>query len=164
MTKAWTGHLERSSGLYEKVLLDTLLKHEIAQCNRYGNPLAVLILTICGTPPEDDDLREKATTMIVHVINSNLRSSDMPGHYNEDFMILMPYTDAEGAISVGERLIAQTSALLDTPSLAGISVCAGLAVHGGGKSIEPPELIKRAQEAADKSRTEGAGNVVLYGT
>ena len=163
MTTGWTGRLERSTGLYEKVLLDTLLKHEIAQCNRYGNPLAVLMLTICGTLPESEDLREKATTMVVHVINSNLRSSDMPGHYGEDYLILMPYTDAEGVLSVGERLHEQISKLFDTPGLENLFVCTGLAIHAGGDSIEPPELIKRAQEAVAKSRTEGGGKVVLYG-
>jgi len=145
MTKGWTGRLERSTGLYEKVLLDTILKHEIAQCNLYGNPLAVLMLAICGTLPEDEDLRLKATTIVVHVINSNLRSSDMPGHYGDDYLILMPYTDAEGALSVGERLHEQTSELFDMPGLENLTICTGFAIHGGGDSVEPPELINRAQ-------------------
>ncbi|MFQ5407791.1 MAG: hypothetical protein ACE5FI_05125 [Anaerolineales bacterium] len=155
-----TGRLESSSGLYTRGLLDTLLKHEIAQCARYGNPLSLVMISLVGAPDDDEAIWQKATDIVVRVINANLRSSDIPGHYGRDFLIVMPYADSAGATVVARRLLETMNELFAAGALKGLGACAGLALHSGADEANPKLLVRRVQSAALQAREMVVGQII----
>ena len=88
---------------------ENLLNGEFERYRRYGHPASLIMLDIdnfkiindqYGHPVGDDVIRHIAST-----IRASLRHTDYPGRYGgEEFGIILPETDLEGAQVIAERL------------------------------------------------------------
>ena len=95
--------------LYNRHFLESIIKSEIERSKRYDYPLSAAIMDIddfkrindkWGHPVGDDILRETA-----RALKENSRESDYPIRIGgEEFVILMPHTNLEGAYIVAEKL------------------------------------------------------------
>lgn len=95
--------------------------------------------------------------MFGDILNTGLRISDIPTHYGEDFLVLMPSTDENGAQAASRRLIAR---LKGTHSLANgklfkYSIHIGIATHPGGRGASVDQLLQQAEAALQEAREDG---------
>jgi diguanylate cyclase (GGDEF)-like protein len=95
--------------LYNTRFLYQSLKSEISRGKRYGYPLAVLFLDLDGFKAVNDingHLVGSATLKIVaKILKDGIRNVDIASRYGGDeFTLILPNTDAEGAKIVAERL------------------------------------------------------------
>lgn len=96
-------HLFNTRYLYQS------LKSEISRGKRYGYPLAVIFLDLDGFKAVNDingHLVGSATLKIVaKILKDGIRNVDIAARYGGDeFTLILPNTDAEGAKVVAERL------------------------------------------------------------
>lgn len=95
--------------LYNRHFLESIIKAEIERSKRYEFPISAAILDIdnfkkindkWGHPVGDTILKETAK-----ILRENSRESDYEVRIGgEEFVILMPHTNLEGAYSVAEKL------------------------------------------------------------
>ncbi|MNH24147.1 Response regulator PleD [compost metagenome] len=97
------------TGLYNRRYVQHALEQQVAQALRMQQPLSLLLLDVdffkrindtyghlCG----DQVLRDLATCL-----NQLLRAGDIAGRWGgEEFMIILPMTDAAGASALAERV------------------------------------------------------------
>ena len=99
---------------FNRRAIEELGARAIAAARRHGTPLAVLVIDIDHFKRINDELGhaagDDALTESVARIRSTLRSEDMLGRMGgEEFIVLMPNTDATAAMTAGERIRADFS-------------------------------------------------------
>lgn len=97
------------TGLVNRRRFIDALQGEVERAQRFGSPLTVVVADLddfkrvnddFGHPAGDDVLRSFA-----RLVRSHLRDVDVPSRIGgEEFAILLPGTDSEGAVSVAERI------------------------------------------------------------
>ena len=140
------------TGLPNHRALVAALDAEMARCRREGGACALLFLDIdffkgfndtYGHPVGDAVLREFA-----HTVRACLREVDTLGRWGgEEFLILLPGTDAPGALRTGERVRAAVAAhpLAAKPGL-------HMTCSVGAAACPPQEATRAALvEAADQA-------------
>jgi diguanylate cyclase (GGDEF)-like protein len=160
VTDRLTGILNR--GEWEKRLAD-----EVARCSRYHHPLSVLLLDVdnfkeindqCGHAEGDRILRGLAT-----VFQTCIRTTDTAARYGGDeFALLLPETDLDGAAVVADRIRDEFSRLFPCTDAEGngqpATVSAGVvAAPAGNASAE--RLMEQADQALYRAKREGRDRV-----
>jgi len=97
------------TGLYNRHFLESIIKAEIERAKRYDYPLSAAIMDIddfkkindkWGHPIGDDVLRKAA-----RILKENSRESDYVIRIGgEEFVVLMPHTNLEGAYILADKL------------------------------------------------------------
>lgn len=156
------------TGLNNRRYLDNHLKILFTRAAVRARPLSICLMDIdrfkqvndtYGHDAGDEVLREFATR-----IRSTVRGADLACRYGgEEFVVVMPDTDATAAAAVAERLraiIEKTPFLLKNAGTA-ISLTAsfGLSCSSGGADT-PEQLLKQADQALYKAKAEGRNRVV----
>ena len=156
------------TGLPNHRALIAALDAETARCRREGGPCALLFLDIDffksvndahGHPAGDAVLCEFAET-----VRACLREVDTLGRWGgEEFLALLPGTDAPGALRVGERVRAAVAA---HPPAVGPGMPMTCSV---GVAACPPQeafrdaLVEAADQALYAAKRLGRNQVRLYG-
>ncbi|MDK1081561.1 MAG: diguanylate cyclase [Anaerolineae bacterium] len=94
------------TGLYSEEIFKLSVKQELIRRTQYPSPVALMFMSLIF----DEAKLEHAQNMIqlfAGVLNTSFRISDIPGHYGDDFLILLPGTDGMGCQLAAERMIAQ---------------------------------------------------------
>lgn len=124
------------TGLHNHRYLQERLRQEVARSNRSHSPLAVLMLDLDEFKPINDRYGhaegDRVLFNIAHTIRAHVRSSDIVARYGGDeFVVLMPDTDARAADRVARRVVSgilkEQHGLSDGTSVS-VGVSAGLAV------------------------------------
>jgi len=129
------------------------LAHEIARAGRMGTPFTLVVADlddfkrvndVHGHAAGDDVLREFAS-----VLRLTLRESDLPGRWGgEEFVMLLPGTDADGGYQLAERV----RAALRERSFHGREGAAfGVTASFGIAQIRPGEGERQVFAAADRA-------------
>ncbi len=97
------------TGLYNRHYFESIIVNQMDSSDRYNVPLSLLIIDLdhfkdvndtWGHPVGDDLLRQTAT-----VISATIRESDLVFRFGgEEFVVLMPNTGLEGALTTGEKI------------------------------------------------------------
>jgi diguanylate cyclase (GGDEF)-like protein len=97
------------TGIANRRGCEDALAHEIARAGRMGAPFTLVVADlddfkrindVHGHEAGDDVLREFAS-----VLRHTLRESDLPGRWGgEEFVLLLPGTDAEGGVQLAQRV------------------------------------------------------------
>ncbi len=100
---------DRLTGLYNRHKLDELLAYETAQTRRYGLPLCIILLDIDHFKSVNDRyghlVGDRVLQELAKILRSNARQTDTVGRWGgEEFMVLLPKTDLEGAFRYAENL------------------------------------------------------------
>ena len=108
MTDALTGLLNRYG-------LQHILTRELAEARRYNRPLSCLVIDLDHFKSVNDthghSVGDVALQQIATVLSDNVRGSDMVFRYGgEEFLVLLPETDLEGAVSLAEKIRQATAA------------------------------------------------------
>ncbi len=155
------------TGLHNRRFIFEVLGQQLALAERHGWPLALLILDVDhfkrvndthGHLVGDQVLRELAAC-----IRSRLRAQDMAGRWGgEEFIVLLPDTDAAGAAVLAEdlRLAVQQLRCLDPQGQPlPLTVSIGLHAQPQPTSRQRDELLAAADRAMYQAKQNGRNRV-----
>ncbi len=151
------------TGLYEEEVFKLLANYELSRVQRYPNPVTMLHISLNldqVKPPNAGKLKQ----LFVGILNTSLRISDIPAHYGNDFLVLMPSTDEVGAQIAARRFITRlrgTHSLDDGKSFKFV-IHIGIATHSGGKGVTADTLINQAESALQEARQAGPHSFKQY--
>lgn len=97
------------TGLYNRRYLERALEAEFSRVRRYGGLLSVLLFDIDHFKKVNDGYGHQAGDAVLKAIAARLREvlrqSDIAGRYGgEEFTVLLPNTELDGAVIFAERL------------------------------------------------------------
>ncbi len=155
------------TGVYSHRHLQDRLRQETARAARSGSPLSVLMLDLDDFKRVNDEHGHQAGDRVLRAIAGALRaavrSSDVVARYGGDeFVVLMPDTDAEEAAQVVRRA-SEAVARLAHPMADGaavqVSCSVGLALHprDGATARELLRSADAAMYSRKRARSEAAG-------
>ncbi len=159
-----TGRLDASSGLFSQKMLETLLIHEAVRSRRYPSPVSLLYFALRFPKESSDQIVESAQLFIANLLHARLREADLPGHYEGNYMVIMPATDGTGAKTAAERLLADLcgSLMTRTAEQFDISINIGVASHPGGEGISASRLLSEASTALWEAQRHGPKSLVVF--
>jgi two-component system cell cycle response regulator len=152
------------TGLYNRRHLDEELLRQQSHASRHDDPLCVLLLDIDHFKRVNDSYGHSAGDLVLRGfadrLRAELRAGDIGGRWGgEEFLIIMPRTDADGGFEVAERLRCATAA---KPIAAG-EVDIDVSVSGGcassiGNSVDA--LLHLADSCLYRAKTSGRNKIV----
>lgn len=159
---------DRLTGLFNRGHWEEMLRQDYARHRRYDRNAALVMFDIDHFKQINDNYGHQAGDAVIQqtaeLIRQGMRDSDIAGRYGgEEFVVLLPDTDSEGAVTFAERLrqsieahevIHEGHRIRFTVSL-GI---ADLSQPTGGYT----QLIERADSAMYASKSAGRNQVSLY--
>jgi diguanylate cyclase (GGDEF)-like protein len=155
------------TGLPNKRAVQDTLKRMIAHANRAQKPLAAVLLDLdhfkqindsFGHGRGDDVLAATAEAM-----RSALRDSDFVGRYGgEEFLILLPDTESEGAMRVAESVRAVISTVSVPTVTQNVTASLGVAVLGDD-GIDGETLTRAADRALYAAKSLGRDRAASAG-
>jgi diguanylate cyclase (GGDEF)-like protein/PAS domain S-box-containing protein len=154
------------TGAYNRRKGDELLAVEFNRRARYGRPFAVLMMDIDHFKSVNDRFGHAAGDAVlcalVQTCRNALRSIDMVMRWGgEEFLMVLPDTDATRAMSTAERLREAIAAMEVAPlgsPIIRFTVSIGVALP---TSDIPSELLSRSDEALYAAKAGGRNQVVL---
>lgn len=155
------------TGLYNSRHFFNRAAEEIERCNRYGSPLAMILLDVDNFKRYNDTYGhlegDHVLAGLADVIRREIRGADSAYRYGgEEFIVIFPETEPDEALIVAERLRQQFAATIFTP-LPGENARTSISIGGG--SYRPEEgltpFIKRVDEAMYRAKNCGKNRVVF---
>ncbi|MCK5878501.1 MAG: diguanylate cyclase [Holophagae bacterium] len=156
--------LDMLTGLYNRYYMSAEGVKEVQKAVRYGYPLSCIMMDIDyfkaindthGHPVGDAILEE-----IGHMIRQIARDVDLPVRYGgEEFLLILPHTNLNGAAKLAERLRSQISFHTFRPSGVPIpvTVSCGVAEMENGNTLS--DLVKHADVQLYRAKEDGRNRV-----
>lgn len=148
---------DRLTGIANQRQLVDVLDYEIRRHRYLGRHLALVVLDVEGLDKINRSFGRKYGNHILQklagLIRESVRPIDVVGRYEADeFAVVLPETDADGAISCAQLLTER----LATVEFAGgeIGVTAGSAHAKPGDSPTPDELLQRAERSLHEAKRQ----------
>ncbi len=157
------------TGIGNRRKLYEIMEIEISRAKRHKRPISVLMIDIdhfkdyndtYGHPAGDDALK-----YIAGLLSMEMRKEDLTTRFGgEEFVALLPETDAGGALTQAERLrslVEKNTA--SGPSLkSALRVSIGVATCVANDSCEASTMISEADKALYKAKRNGRNRVVHF--
>jgi diguanylate cyclase (GGDEF)-like protein/putative nucleotidyltransferase with HDIG domain len=160
-----TKQADPATGLLTLTAFRGRIEPEIDRARRHGRPLAVGVLDIDGFRSLNANhgyaVGDQVLRAVGRILDVHTRSHDVACRTGADeFAVLMPETDAAGALQSFERILLELEAI----TLGGVtcvSASVGIASYLRGQSSE--QLIATAAKAIDRARAAGGGRSAVAG-
>ncbi|PXX91081.1 diguanylate cyclase [Marinobacter vulgaris] len=158
---------DRLTGLLNRGTWENLIDAEFERHRRYGHPTCLVMLDIDHFKPVNDTHGHLAGDEVIkhaaNVVRDSLRQSDSLGRYGgEEFGIILPETDAEGARIICERI---REAIQNTPVQTTTAPIQYTVSIGIAPLTEGPEnhmqWLQQADEALYAAKEGGRNRVVV---
>ena len=157
------------TGLYVRDPFFRRLEDEYARAKRYSETFAVLMLDLDGFKEINDRHGHAAGDRYLRavgaVIKERLRGADLACRYGGDeFCLLLPVTDLDGARAIGERVRTAISQLVVTSDEAPLraTVSIGIAAYPEHDAGDLKALLLRADQALYLAKRGGRDRVVPF--
>jgi diguanylate cyclase (GGDEF)-like protein len=154
---------DRLTGLYNRGHWEEMLRQDYARHRRYDTNAALVMFDIDHFKKVNDTYGHQAGDAVIQqtadIIRKDMRDADIAGRYGgEEFVVLLPGTDSEGAVMFAERL-RQSIEAHEVRYEQHISLgVADLSLPTSGYA----QLIERADNALYASKSAGRNRVTLY--
>jgi diguanylate cyclase (GGDEF)-like protein len=144
------------------------LDREFARATRNESSLSLVIIDVDGLKAINDRFGHNEGDVVLSrlgkILKRNTRASDVAARWGGDeFLLLAPDTDSQGASLIGERIRSQVEQC--RPTIAkqeiSISVSVGIASYPAHAS-RLTELIKRADQAMYNAKGLGKNQVCVF--
>ena len=158
---------DQLTGLHNRRHLDSVIKEEWERGKRYQRPLAVILMDIDhfksvndthGHPVGDDCLQEVAKR-----VREGVRwPTDFASRYGgEEFCIVLPETEVEGALTVAERIrsLIESDPIATRNGPLPITISAGVHSLIPSSTSTPASLLEQADIALYQAKQEGRNRV-----
>ena len=147
------------TGMLNRRAVNEELEREFWRAKRYGHVISLIVCDVDFFKHVNDNFGHAAgdSTLIrvAGAICSVLRQSDLAGRYGGDeFLVVLPNTDSDGAMETAERLRLETSSVERAPGRQIITMSLGVATIRDTDK-EPSNLLKRADSALYASKEGG---------
>jgi diguanylate cyclase (GGDEF)-like protein len=157
MTDALTGLLNRYG-------LQHILARELAETRRYNRPLSCLMIDLDYFKSVNDleghAAGDVGLQQVAVVLTENVRGSDVVFRYGgEEFLVLLPETDLEGAISLAEKIrrATESRSFGDGQRVFSLTLSAGVATLWDNESGN--DMIARADMALYQAKEQGRNRI-----
>jgi two-component system cell cycle response regulator len=142
------------TGLYNRRAFEKRLTDEFERASRNGHPLSLLILDIDNFKDINDTYGhnggDAALVRISQVLRTTTRQSDFPSRFGgEEFVVILPETDHENALTAAERLLGEIRSSVFSANNAYFSLT--LSVGVSSTSIHPYANANQMIEDADRA-------------
>jgi diguanylate cyclase (GGDEF)-like protein len=154
------------TGLLDRRRFRSELDQYVSFSARYGGRGAVMIVDIDGLKAINDSLGHHAgdnlIRQVAEVMRERVRATDLVARLSGDeFAILMPQTDVEGAMHLGEDLRAQVAdSVQPTSDSEPATISVGITMFGGGEKETGSEAVLVAADQAMYQAKEGGRNQI----
>jgi diguanylate cyclase (GGDEF)-like protein len=155
--------LDGLTGLANRRAAADALHAEAARAERLETPLSVVLADLDGFKDVNDAhghaVGDEVLRVVAEVLRETLRESDVAGRWGgEEFLLLLPGADEEGAAQLAERVRAELSSR-NIPSVPGLRVTAsfGVAEYAGETNTE--QLVAAADSALYRAKRAGKDRV-----
>lgn len=152
---------DQLTGLNNRRKLDAAMGQEIERFKRYRKPLSIIMCDLDHFKKVNDTFGHKTGDDVIvalsEIIKNNIRGSDILGRWGgEEFMIICPDTNLEGAHTLAEKIRIEIGSA--TIAQVGSSTASfGIAEHILNESCET--FLSRADKALYKAKFEGRNQV-----
>ncbi|WP_243359965.1 sensor domain-containing diguanylate cyclase [Fundidesulfovibrio terrae] len=157
------------TGLSNRRAFFTMLDQALALANRHSRPLSILIADIDHFKAVNDTYGHQAGDAVLEhfsrIILRTLRTSDTAARIGgEEFAILLPETDKDGAYRLADRMriIISENVCYHERQPIQITVSVGLACYSGpniGQKFSCDAFLRLADDALYRSKREGRNRV-----
>jgi diguanylate cyclase (GGDEF)-like protein len=156
------------TGLLNVRMFRSLADREYARAVRYQDPFSILVV-------DTDNLKavneahghmtgDRLLATVAEMIAAQMRQSDIAARYGGDeFIVLLPHTESDGALDVARRLLwsLDAIALRTADAAVPVSVSIGIAAYPADAGTVK-EVIDRADQAMYQCKREGKNSAVVY--
>jgi diguanylate cyclase (GGDEF)-like protein/PAS domain S-box-containing protein len=156
------------TGAFNRREFTSLADQESQRANRYNRPLAIMMLDLDHFKKLNDTYGhaagDKALQRFTTLCCNALRTVDIFGRWGgEEFVTLLPETDAEGAVVIAERLrklVSQNSLIYNNQKIS-FTTSIGIAQYRSGElTVEGP--LSRADSAVYDAKKAGRNRISVY--
>jgi diguanylate cyclase (GGDEF)-like protein len=161
--------LDGLTGVPNRRIFDERLDAEWRACRRSGSPLSLLMVDVDHFKLYNDHYGHLDGDQCLKAVASALASSvergrDMLARFGgEEFVCLLPDTDLEGAKHIAEKLRQAVEGLaiphVESKTAATVTVSLGVATTAQCDALEPPDLLKVADEQLYLAKQSGRNRV-----
>jgi diguanylate cyclase (GGDEF)-like protein len=159
--------------LYNRRYFFERFNQEVERAKRYDRPLSCIIMDLDHFKQVNDTYGhltgDQVLTDIAHILQNNCRQSDLAGRYGgEELIILLPETEAAGALIIAERIrekIEQHRTVDGKGTVIGVTVSMGVASLSGAelKDIDTNErIVQYADDALLQAKKDGRNRIEVY--
>jgi diguanylate cyclase (GGDEF)-like protein len=151
------------TGLANRRAASDALHAEVARAERLETQLSVVLADL-DEFKEVNDLHghavgDEVLRVVAEVLRETLRESDVAGRWGgEEFLLLLPGADEEGAAQLAERVRVALAAR-SIPSVPGLRVTASFGVAEYAGETNPEQLLEAADEALYRAKRAGKDRV-----
>ena len=153
------------TGLFNRRSFDESLREEYARSGRYGQPLSLMLIDVDHFKTYNDNyghqFGDDALRSVARVLRKSVRKTDRLCRYGgEEFVILMPATNAKEARVLAER----QRELVDNHRLprGALTISVGIATLMHESFESAAELVRAADDALYAAKKAGRNRVEIY--
>ncbi len=155
--------LDPLTQLYNRSYFVKSLEKEIMRLNRYGGDLAIMFIDIDDFKKLNDEFGHTIGDIILkefaNLIKGSLRDIDVAARFGgEEFVIMLPNTNREGAYITAKRLQEK----IKTTPLAGHNISASIGIAIYYKGLTAKSLIDRADKAMYRVKKSQKGSIIFW--
>lgn len=158
------------TGLYNRAFFFTTMEQELRRSDRMGRGFTMLMLDLDDLKPVNDTFGhqwgDRLLRSVADTIRQTIRFTDAAARYGGDeFVVLLPETDAAGGYVVGEKLRRDIAAVILRAADRNVrsTVSLGLVTYPeDGRTIE--QLVAAADVAMYEAKRRGKNRIVGYQT
>jgi len=153
--------LDHLTQTFNRIQTDSDLEREISRSHRYERPFSIVFVDIDHFKRINDTHGHQTGDQVLKdfakLVQKKLRENDVFGRWGgEEFVLLCPETDGEGARDLAEKLRAT---IANHTFSSGVSVTASFGVAQLRTTEDRESLIKRTDEALYKAKSDGRNAV-----
>lgn len=147
------------TGLGNRRLMELVLERDLPNVHRYGRALSVVMLDVDHFKRFNDEYGHPAGDRLLAelgaIVRRESRENDLPVRYGgEEFLVILPETDARGAARFAERLRVAVAASTR------VTISLGVAQASHTRS-DRLSLMQAADEALYQAKADGRNRVVV---
>jgi diguanylate cyclase (GGDEF)-like protein len=151
------------TGLVNRRASADALHAESARADRLGTPLSVVLADLDEFKDVNDAhghvVGDEVLRAFADVLRETIRDSDVAGRWGgEEFLLLLPGADEEGAVQLSERIRAALSGR-EIPAAPGLRVTASFGVAERRSQSGTEQLVATADEALYRAKRAGKDRI-----
>lgn len=162
--------LDELTGLFNRRFYDQKILAEYRRSRRNLTPLSLIIIDIDHFKVVNDSYGHLAGDQCLvwlsnHLKQSLKRGSDMAFRYGgEEFCVILPDTDANGAMTIAEALrknIEKQSCSYNDIEIS-LTISSGIFTYLQQKDVNPEQIFTRADKALYDAKNNGRNQIKIY--
>lgn len=162
--------LDELTGLYNRRFYDQKILAEYRRSKRNLTPMSLVVIDIDHFKSVNDTHGHLAGDHCLawvgeHIKQSLKRSSDTAFRYGgEEFCLILPDTDSQGAIALAEALrqLIELKPCLYKDIEIPLTISSGISTYTQQKSVKPEDLFSNADKALYEAKHSGRNRTQLY--